>query len=98
MGDFGRTPQINSNDGRDHYPQAFSAVLAGGGVRGGIIHGKTDTEGRNVVEKPVKVPDLFATLTTLLGIDPDKEFPTPLGRRVSITDNGTPIPELLPKG
>ncbi len=95
MGEFGRTPQINPNDGRDHYPQAFSALLAGGGVRGGIVYGQTDAEGRNVVEKPVKVPDLFATATTLLGIDPDKEFSTPLGRPVTITDNGQPIPELM---
>lgn len=95
MSDFGRTPRINGDDGRDHYPQAWSAVLAGGGVRGGIAHGATDAAGAKAVEKPVKVPDLFATLATLLGMDPAKSRMAPSGRPISITDEGSPVAELI---
>jgi len=95
MGEFGRTPKINENDGRDHYPQAWSAVLAGGGVRGGIAHGATDADGAKVVDKPVGIPDFFATLATLLGLDPQKQLRTPVGRPIAITDGGTPIRELM---
>jgi uncharacterized protein (DUF1501 family) len=95
MGEFGRTPKINENDGRDHYPQAWSAMLAGGGVRGGIVHGATDADGAKVVDKPVGIPDFFATLATLLGLDPQKELRTPVGRPIAITDGGTPIRELM---
>jgi uncharacterized protein (DUF1501 family) len=62
MGDFGRTPRINANDGRDHHPAAWSCVLAGGGARGGIVHGATDAAGDKVAAKPVTVPDLLATI------------------------------------
>jgi hypothetical protein len=95
MGEFGRTPRINGNDGRDHYPQAWSAALAGGGVRRGIAYGQTDAEGAKVVDKPVTVPDFFATLATLLGLDPRKSFMTPVGRPISITDSGTPVRDLI---
>ena len=95
MGDFGRTPKINPNDGRDHHPQAFSAVLAGGGIRGGLSYGATDGEGEKVREKPVRVADLFATLVQQLGLDPDKSFDTPLGRPISLTDHGRPLEALL---
>jgi hypothetical protein len=95
MGEFGRTPRINGNDGRDHYPNAWNAVLAGGGVRRGIVHGQTDAEGTKVVDKPVIVPDFFATVATLLGMAPDKTFMTPVGRPISITEKGAPIKELI---
>lgn len=95
MGEFGRTPRINGNDGRDHYPQAWSAVLAGGGTRGGQAHGQTDEEGGKVVADPVQVPDLFATIATLLGIRPDRSFMTPAGRPIAITEKGTPIARLI---
>ena len=95
MGEFGRTPKINENDGRDHHPQAWSAVLAGGGIRGGVVHGETDGEGAKVVGKPVGVPDLFATMATLLGLDPEKQMRTPVGRPIAITDGGAPIRELM---
>jgi hypothetical protein len=95
MGDFGRTARINANDGRDHQPQAWTAVLAGGGVRGGVIHGRTDAEGAKVAEKPVSVANLFATIATVLGMDPDKTIDTPEGRPISLTDSGKPIAELL---
>jgi len=95
MGDFGRTPRVNDDEGRDHYPQAWSALLAGGGTRPGVAQGKTDDSGAKVVEKPVTVPDLFATMTTLLGIDPGRSFSTPTGRPIAVTDGGTPIKELM---
>lgn len=95
MGDFGRTPRINGDDGRDHHPQAWSALLAGGGLRRGLVHGKTDGDGARVVEKAVTVPDLFATLVTLLGIEHDRSFPTPSGRPLFVTDGGMPLRELI---
>lgn len=95
MGEFGRTPKINGNDGRDHYPKAWSAVLAGGGARGGQVYGQTDAEGANVVDKPVIVPDLFATIATLLGMNPSKNFMTPVGRPIAITEKGTPVRDLI---
>jgi len=95
MGEFGRTPKINGDDGRDHHPAAWSAVLAGGGVRGGVVLGATSDDGDKVVTRPTTVPDLMATAATLLGLDPQKEFATPLGRPIAITDNGKPIREIL---
>jgi uncharacterized protein (DUF1501 family) len=95
MGEFGRTPKINTDEGRDHHPSAWSAVLAGGGVRGGVVWGATSDTGEQVVDKPTKVADLMATAATLLGIDPDKQVMTPLGRPITITDNGQAIGELM---
>ena len=95
MGDFGRSPKINGNDGRDHHPQAWSALLAGGGVRGGIAHGATDAAGEKVLGTPTSVPDLLATIASLLGMDPQKSVVTPSGRPIALTDNGTPIRALL---
>jgi uncharacterized protein (DUF1501 family) len=88
LGEFGRTPKINENEGRDHYPQAWSAVLAGGGIKGGTVHGETDADGVKV-DKAVSVPDLLATAMTLLGLDPTESVGTPSGRPISLTDNGS---------
>ena len=95
IGDFGRTPKINGNDGRDHFPQASFAALAGGGVRGGIVHGETDADGSKVVRDPMSVPNLFATMATLLGIPLDFEAVAPSGRPIKVTDHGTPVPALI---
>jgi uncharacterized protein (DUF1501 family) len=95
MGEFGRTPRINGNEGRDHYPQAWNAVLAGGGVRGGQAYGQTDPNGEKVVDKPVVVPDFFATVATCLGMSPEKSLLTPVGRPIAITEKGKPVQELL---
>ena len=95
MGEFGRTPKINGNDGRDHYPNAWSAALAGGGVRGGQVYGQTDAEGARVVDRQVIVPDFFATIATLLGMTPSKTFQTPVGRPISITEKGAPVRDLI---
>jgi len=95
MGEFGRTPRINGNEGRDHYPQAWNVALAGGGVRAGVVYGATDETGAKVVDKPVLVPDLFATVSTLLGMKPDKTLMTNVGRPISLTEKGKPIMELI---
>jgi hypothetical protein len=95
MGEFGRTPHINANDGRDHWPGAWSAALAGGGVRGGVVHGATDADGAKVVGQATGVPDLLATMATLLGLDPAHTEMSPVGRPISVTDDGTPIRELM---
>jgi uncharacterized protein (DUF1501 family) len=95
MGEFGRTPVINPAHGRDHYPAAWSAVLAGGGSRAGIAYGSTDAAGANVERDPVTVPDLFATIATLVGMDPKHEEMSPVGRPIAISDGGTAIRALI---
>jgi hypothetical protein len=70
MGEFGRTPNINNRAGRDHFSRAWSVVLAGGGVRGGVQYGQTDADGANVRDNPVSEGDLFATIYTALGVNP----------------------------
>ncbi|MCW3095926.1 MAG: hypothetical protein JWL77_1544 [Chthonomonadaceae bacterium] len=95
MGEFGRTPKINANEGRDHFPGAWSAVMAGGGVRGGQAYGQTDADGTKVVDKQVIVPDFFATISTCLGMNPSKSFMTPVGRPIAITEKGAPVKDLL---
>jgi uncharacterized protein (DUF1501 family) len=95
MGEFGRTPRINANDGRDHWPQAWSAVLAGGGLRGGVVCGATDEDGAKVVGPATGVPDLLATMASQLGLDPAHTETTPAGRPLSVTDGGTPIRALV---
>ena len=95
MGDFGRTPKINGNDGRDHHPAAWSAVLAGAGIRGGVVHGETDADGAKVVKDAVTVPNLLATIATALGLDPNDTVMSPVGRPISLTDDGVPVKALL---
>jgi uncharacterized protein (DUF1501 family) len=68
-GEFGRTPRVNKDGGRDHWPNAYSAVLAGGGVQGGIAYGQTDRQGGEVLERGVSPADLLATMWNRLGID-----------------------------
>jgi uncharacterized protein (DUF1501 family) len=99
MGEFGRTPKINSRGaqpGRDHYPRAWSTVLFGGGLKGGQVVSKTDKEGAAVVERPVSTLDFMATVCRVLGIDYTKKNHTAIGRPVRIVDKGEePIKELL---
>jgi len=73
MGEIGRTPNINNRAGRDHYVRAWSTALAGGGVKGGVVHGRTDEDGRDVTEGKVTEGDFFATIYKTLGIDPEME-------------------------
>jgi hypothetical protein len=87
---------INAQGGRDHFPTAWTTVLGGGGIRGGQVYGQTDEGGEKVAEKPVTVPDLLATITTALGIDPRKENMSNVGRPIPLTDRGgTPIIDVL---
>lgn len=99
MGDFGRTPKINSRGakpGRDHYPRAWSTALFGGGIKGGQVIGKTDKEGATVVERPISTLDFLSTVCNIIGIDYNKNRNTPNGRPIRIVDKGAkPITELL---
>ncbi len=95
MGEFGRTPNINGNDGRDHHPRAFSAVLAGGGIKGGTVYGATDERGAEVIDKPTVQADLFATIVRQLGIEADKVAMSPAGRPIAVTNRGKVITELI---
>ncbi|MBP3953744.1 DUF1501 domain-containing protein [Gemmata sp. G18] len=96
MGEFGRTPRINARSGRDHWPASWAAVLAGGGIKGGRAVGKTSADGTTVEETPVKVPDLVATVCKAIGIDPQKQNMSNVGRPIRIADpSAKPIEELL---
>ena len=94
-GEFGRTPRINKNAGRDHWGPAFTVGVAGGGVKGGIVVGKSDARAERPGSDPYGPEDLSATLFQLLGIDPKDEFITAEGRPVAIVNNGRVIQELL---
>ena len=93
--EFGRTPTINQNVGRDHYPKAFSCVMAGGGIKGGQTYGKTDPEGREVVENKVEVPDVNATIAYALGLPLDQIVFSPSKRPFTIADKGQPLTSLF---
>jgi uncharacterized protein (DUF1501 family) len=95
MGEFGRTPKINPRGGRDHYPRAFNAVLAGGGIRGGQVIGKTDPGGSDVEDRPVGVADMFQTFCKSLKINPAAENIAPNGRPIKIVEGGKPVDELF---
>jgi hypothetical protein len=96
MGEFGRTPKINDNTGRDHYPNAWTTVLAGGGIRGGQVVGRTSADGTSVEDRPVSVPDLLATVYTALGIDPMKQNISNVGRPIRLVDPAAvPVREIL---
>ncbi len=86
MGEFGRTPRINERNGRDHYPKAWTIVLAGGGVLGGQTVGVTDDKGIEVKDKPVVIKDLFATILNSFGIDHTQKNITPQGRPITLVD------------
>jgi uncharacterized protein (DUF1501 family) len=91
MGEFGRTPKINANGGRDHWPNVFSVALAGGGIRGGQIIGSSDSLGEYPRDNPVTPSDLAATIYTLLGIDPAHELHTSDGRPVRVAPDGAAV-------
>lgn len=95
MGEFGRTPRINGNTGRDHFPRAFNVALAGGGIKGGKVIGRTSDDGMEVKDRPVSVADLFCTFCQALKINPRKENMSSLGRPIKIVDGGEAVKELL---
>jgi uncharacterized protein (DUF1501 family) len=97
MGEFGRTPKINTNKGRDHFPNAWSAVLGGGGIKGGQVVGKTSGDGSTVEERPIAVADLLATVCRALGVDPTATNESNVGGRpIRIVDkSGHAVREVL---
>jgi uncharacterized protein (DUF1501 family) len=100
MGEFGRTPYVNPNLGRDHWPICWSLALGGGGLRTGLTVGKSDEHGAQCVERQVSLGDVFATVYKAMGIQWDKEYMTPVGRPIKIANSlkdatGEPIKELV---
>lgn len=96
MGEFGRTPKINPQAGRDHFPAAWSTVLCGGGIKGGQAVGKTSGDGMKVDDRPVSVQDLFATMCHVVGLDPLKQNVSNVGRPIRLADpTAKPITEIL---
>ena len=93
--EFGRTPKINGSAGRDHWPKVFSVVMAGGGVKGGVIHGMSDPTGAEPEEDAVHVPDWAATVYTLAGIDPARRLVGPGNRPMPINYDGEIVKEIL---
>jgi hypothetical protein len=95
IGEFGRTPQINKLEGRDHWPTGFSCLVGGGGLKSGVVIGETDPAGKKTEPvDPVEVRDLYATIMHVAGVDSAQEFITPIGRPIAFSD-GQPIERLL---
>ncbi|MCA9052959.1 MAG: DUF1501 domain-containing protein [Planctomycetaceae bacterium] len=95
-GEFGRTPRVNANGGRDHWPRVGPCLLAGGGLRTGCVIGETDREAAAAIARPVHYKDVFATLYHTLGIDARQVTLTdPQGRPQYLLDDGAPLPELV---
>jgi RNA polymerase sigma factor (sigma-70 family) len=96
MGEFGRTPRINQGQGRDHWSLCFSAVLAGGGIRGGQVIGRTSADGTKIEERPVTVPELWATICKVSGVDHSKRHKSNQDVMVSLVEAGTqPLQEVI---
>ncbi len=93
--EFGRTPGINENSGRDHYPKAYSTVFAGGGVKGGYVHGSTDKDGREVTDKQATCQDFVATIGAAMGLPIAEVVMSPSGRPFTVGDKGSAITELF---
>ena len=93
--EFGRTPKINGDAGRDHWPKVFSVMLAGGGIKRGYIHGTSDPTASEPDLDPVNPADLATTIYHLLGIVADKELMAPGDRPIEIVDGGEVIKSLL---
>jgi uncharacterized protein (DUF1501 family) len=94
MGEFGRTPQINGAAGRDHFPRAWTCVLAGGGIAGGQVHGRTSDDGQYIEEDQTSVTQVLATLCAALGVPPETQNISDSGRPIAIVDD-MPIEKLL---
>ena len=97
IGEFGRTPTINPLDGRDHWPNGFSCLIGGGGLKSGVVIGETDpnnTDKKVPPKDPIEIADLSATVLQAVGVDPGKTFATKINRPIDFSD-GTPIKRLL---
>ncbi|MCA9049486.1 MAG: DUF1501 domain-containing protein [Planctomycetaceae bacterium] len=96
MGEFGRTPKINDNTGRDHWPKSWSTVLAGGGIRGGQAFGCTSDDGSEITDNPVTAQNLIATICAAVGLDHDATNMSNIGRPIPLADHGSePVTALL---
>ncbi|MBM3738985.1 MAG: DUF1501 domain-containing protein [Acidobacteria bacterium] len=95
MGEFGRTPKVNNDAGRDHHNKAWTVAFAGGGLTGGRVIGSTDSTATEITSTPAEPEDLMFTLYTMLGIDPAKEYHTSIGRPSRIVNGGQMIPGLI---
>jgi uncharacterized protein (DUF1501 family) len=93
--EFGRTPKINRDQGRDHWPKVFSIVLAGGGIKRGQIYGSSDATASEPNQDPLTVEDMATTVYNQLGINADKELMAPGNRPIEICDGGKVVTELL---
>jgi hypothetical protein len=94
MGEFGRTPAINEMGGRDHFPNAWTCVFAGGGIQGGQTYGRTSKDGTEIEDNKVEIGDILATLCAAVGVPPSRENPTPAGRPIKLAE-GRPIRHIL---
>ena len=93
--EFGRTPEINENTGRDHFPRAFTSLMAGGGVKGGFVYGETDRKAHTVKEGVV-TPGMFnATIGHALGLPTERVVTSPSGRPFTIGDEAKPVKEVF---
>ena len=95
LGEFGRTPVINRDGGRDHHARCFSVLLAGGGIKGGTVVGSSDARGFEPSERPVRPEDLSATIYKCLGIDYTQSISSPEGVRVTLSRGGAPVEQAL---
>ncbi len=93
--EFGRTPRVNQNAGRDHHPRAFSTVFAGGGVKGGFVLGSTDARAYSVTDRQVSVQDFIATVGYGMGMDTEEVIYSPSGRPFTVGDSGKPATEIF---
>lgn len=93
--EMGRTPRVNGHSGRDHWTNCYGSLMAGAGIKGGIVHGSSDSQAAYVKDKPVRPADLVATIYQSLGIDPERRVPDHTNRPVEISQGGVPIGEIM---
>jgi Protein of unknown function (DUF1501) len=95
VSEFGRTPRINQNAGRDHHPGVFSALIAGGGVKGGRVWGSSDDKGHSPDDNPTSIADFNATIAHALGLPLEEEVFSKSGRPFKVAHDGTPVTKLF---
>ncbi len=95
ISDFGRTPRVNKDAGRDHWSYCYSVMLAGGGIRGGSVYGASDAQAAGVKDDPVSPADICATIYECLGIDPETLVYDRAGRPVTVALGGKPVRDIL---
>jgi hypothetical protein len=93
--EFGRTPDINENDGRDHYPLAYTTVLAGGGAKRGFAYGASDKEGRRPADKQTSPEDFLATIGHAMGLPVEEVVMSPSNRPFTVGNTGVPVIDIF---